>query len=216
MENVRTVKRRSTGFVGRSANDRGSLDFGPLHTRSGRSSFSPGYGHKRSKRVGGKSSMHVDINSRASSVRTNAGHGASTSTFHDSSGDGGGGGRGIRRQSRFLCGFHGLSGLLANCRHAKTTPGSSGADSNSLPTFENNPRGRAGTTNTDAGVMDSSAATGVATAAGLTRAYAGESADSRRRSELDGRTGKPLLATRIGQTLAWLPLSKVKIVIGKS
>ena len=208
------MKRRRAGLAIPSGDGRGSIGFGPLHARSGRSSFSPGYGHDRSKRVGGKSSTHVDINSRASSVGIMAGYGENTSSFHDgggggSGGGGGGHGRGIRRQSRFLRGLHGLSGLFGNSRRGKTTPGGSGADSNSISSFGNNPRGRTG-------VMGSRAASGVATEAGLTSAYGGEAADSRRRDEVEGKSRKPPPATRIGQTLAGLPLSKVKIVIGKS
>lgn len=121
---------------------------------------------------------------------------------------GGRGGVGIRRQSRLKRGMVGLSGVFGFSRRGKTTPDGSSVELTSSSWFGTKRGGSAGGTGTDPGAAS--------LGGGLTSAYGGAGADSRARKQVAGeRRDRPTAARRIGQTLSVLPLSKVKIVIGK-
>lgn len=130
-----------------------------------------------------------------------------TAPPHDVGG-GGRGGVGIRRQSRLKRGMVGLSAVFGFSRRGKTTPDGSSVELTSSSWFGTKREGSAGGTGTDPGAAS--------LGGGVTSAYGGAGADSRARKQVPGeRSDRPTTARRIGQTLAVLPLSKVKIVIGK-
>lgn len=147
------------------------------------------FGPDRSKRIGGKSSSPQKLDRTpldgGGSCIDGAATGESRAQVNTSHEIGGRGGVGIQRQSRLKRGFAGLSGLFGISSSARKTT--------------------PGEPSVDAG---------------LTPAFGnnsqGEGGEARGQTAMVGQQGDtPTAARRIGRTLSALPLSKIKIVIGK-
>lgn len=99
----------------------------------------------------------------------------------------------------------GRSGMFGNTRRAVTVPGGPSADASTSS--------RTAGGNSPAAFLGSRGAGPAVSEGGLGRAYGGEGVP-RTRANNTTKT-KTAAATRIGETLSALPLSKIKIVIGK-
>lgn len=184
---VLEVKRRRAGIASPSRGG-GNIDFGPLHTRSDRLniSTSDSVDHSNSVGKGSTSERHRGTYHSCNNGRSHAG-------------------------AKAFDGIRGLSVLFGTSRRAKTAP----AETDLSLALENRRQGSAGGYASGAAVVASATVGGSTPEVEFGRACGGEHAYSGVPDVgVDGRK-KPAGATKIGETLAALPLSKVKIVIGK-
>lgn len=205
-ETVRTLKRhrgrcRPPSCVG------GIIDFGPLDVQSGSSNVCTNGSVDRAKGVGPDTTRNIDINE-----------------VSESSGHAGKQGIGIRINSSTRQTKNGKSiidrmrgSLLFNddTRLSKTPPGGACVQPCSSSPVVNQHRGPAIANDTGASVLFSSTSVRASSEVCLRRASSAGPSPVPMRDVVVGGRDTSSATTKIGGTLAALPLSKVKIVIGK-
>lgn len=192
---VLKVKWRCAGLASPSSGG-GNIDFGPLHTRSDRLNNSTSDSVDHSNYVVGETSRNVGKGTTSDRHR---------GTYHSCSN-----GR-SHAGANALDGLRGLSVFFGTSRRAKTTP----AETDSSLALENRRQAPAGVHAAGAGILHSPTVGKSTPEVKFGRACGGEHAYSGAPDVSVGEREKPAGATKIGETLAALPLSKVKIVIGK-
>lgn len=236
-QTVRSVHRRGTAFSLPTAG-RGSIGFGPLRVRSGKSTFSSIVSVDPLRHVADEASADADngiiisgrsIGERDTKIRDTSSSGItregskggrwmpglsgffgntrrrvtsqgspSTAINHD------GGSGVVRTGSAGGRWMSGLSGFFGSTRRTVTAPGGSSVDASVTS--------RVAGGNSAGAVLGSSTAGAAVSEGALSRAYGREGG---RQLVADKPDETPAAATRIGETLSALPLSKIKIVIGK-
>lgn len=204
---VRTVKRQGARFSPRSRVG-GDIDFGPLHTRSGRLNAYPSRSVDSSKRAGIEGSIHVDNNQ---SLRAGGSPGERGFQINNNSR-----GRWAQAGARVNDRVRALSTAVGRHRRAKTAPGGQGVDGFSSSPPSNQTRRRLSGYGTGRDGVGSATRSGDIHEEALGRVSTRENARPCARTGVVNDDQNPAAAARIRQTLAALPLSKIKIVIGKA